>query len=64
MTNKQAFIASLFRFLRVMLAQAFAFWATETAGIEIPYVNLSVGALINMAAKFLRDKYNWDWLIL
>jgi hypothetical protein len=64
MTNKDAFIASLFRLLRVLAAQAIAFLVAEFAGINIPILNISVGAGINAIAKYLRDKFGWDWLIL
>jgi hypothetical protein len=30
--------------------------------VNVPIINISVGALINAIAKYLRDTYKWEWL--
>ena len=62
LTTKEQIFAAVWRFIRVLLGQAVALLITQTAGITIPYINLGLGAAISMAAKFLRDKFKWDWL--
>lgn len=54
--------AALLRLARILVAQVIAFLITNLAGINIPVLNISAGAVINTIAKFLRDKYHWDWL--
>ncbi len=54
--------AAILRLARILVAQLVSFLILETAGINIPVVNISVGALINSIAKYLRDTYKWDWL--
>jgi hypothetical protein len=62
MTVWQMILASLMRLGRVLIAQAITFGIAELAGVNIPVVNISAGAVLNAIAKFLRDKYNWNWL--
>lgn len=62
MTTWQIIWAAVWRFLRVLIGQGIALLITQTAGINIPYVNIGVGAVISMIAKALRDKFGWDWL--
>lgn len=54
--------AALIRLVRVLIAQAVSWICLETAGINVPVINVSIGALINSIAKYLRDKYKWQWL--
>ena len=54
----------LLRFVRVLVAQVVSLLITSTINVEIPYVNISLGALINAIAKLLRDKFKWEWLPL
>jgi len=54
--------ASILRLGRVLIAQLVALAITSLAGVNIPYLNISLGAVINALAKFLRDRYKWDWL--
>lgn len=54
--------AALWRLARVLIAQAISWAILEFAGVNIPVVNVSVGAAINAIAKFLRDKFGWNWL--
>ncbi len=54
--------AALFRLVRVLVAQAIAFAIAETTGINIPILNISLGALINATAKYIRDKFKLEWL--
>jgi len=53
---------SLLRLIRVLVAQGIGISITATAGINIPYLNIGVGAVISALAKFLRDKFKWEWL--
>jgi hypothetical protein len=62
LTLWQKIWAALVRLFRILAAQAIAFGISELAGVYIPIVNISAGAVINAIAKFLRDKYGWDWL--
>jgi len=55
-------LASLLRLGRVLIAQAISWAILEFAGVNIPWINISVGAAISAIAKYLRDKYGWDWL--
>jgi len=54
--------AAFLRLVRVLAAQAISWAVLEFAGVNVPYINISVGAVINMVAKALRDKFGWDWL--
>ncbi len=54
--------ATLLRLVRILIAQAISWAVLEFAGVNIPVVNISVGAAINAIAKFLRDKFKWEWL--
>jgi len=54
--------ATVLRFIRVAVAQVLSLVITSTANINIPYLNIGLGAVINAAAKFLRDKFKWEWL--
>jgi soluble lytic murein transglycosylase-like protein len=55
-------LAALIRLGRILLAQIISWTVLEFAGVNIPYINISVGAAISAIAKYLREKYGWDWL--
>ncbi len=54
--------AALLRLVRILVAQGVTFLIAEMAGINIPFLNISAGALINAIAKYLRDKFKLEWL--
>ena len=54
--------AALLRLLRIIVAQAISWVVLEWGGVTLPYIPITVGALISAVAKFLRDKYKWEWL--
>ena len=55
---------AVLRVIRVAVAQALGAVIVATSGIEIPWVGLTVGAVLNGISKILRDKFpNWaEWL--
>lgn len=55
---------AILRVIRVAVAQAIGAIITSTTGIEIPYVGLSIGAVLNGLSKVLRDKFPalTEWL--
>lgn len=53
---------AILRFIRVGVAQGISALIVATTGINIPYLNIGLGAVISALAKFLRDKFKWDWL--
>lgn len=55
---------ALIRLGRILIAQAIPWLILELNGINIPVLNISLGAAISAAAKYLRDKYKWTWLPL
>lgn len=57
---------AILRFIRVGVAQGISALIVSTTGINIPYLNIGLGAVISALAKFLRDKFpSWgDWLPL
>ena len=48
-------MSALLRFLRVLVAQGLGYAASLV--IPIPYLGITVGALINAIFKFIRDKF-------
>jgi predicted RND superfamily exporter protein len=54
--------AALLRLARVLVAQLVTFGIAELSGFSIPIINISAGALLNAVAKYLRDRYKWEWL--
>jgi len=54
--------AALLRLARVLIAQLVTFGIAELAGINIPMLNISAGAVLSAIAKYLRDRYGWNWL--
>ena len=55
-------VLALLRLGRVLIAQLIAWAIAEWGGMSIPYVPLTIGAIINSVAKYLREKYGWTWL--
>ena len=57
-------VPALLRLVRIVVAQAIGAIIVNTTGITIPYVGVSIGAVLSAVAKFLRDKYpSWaEWL--
>ena len=54
--------AALLRLARILVAQVVTFAVAELSGFSIPIINISAGALLNAVAKYLRDKFKWEWL--
>lgn len=55
---------SILRVIRVAVAQAIGAIIASTSGIDIPYLGLSIGAILNGISKALRDKFPalTEWL--
>ena len=49
--------AALLRLARILVAQAISWILLEKGGINIPMVNISVGAALNAIFKYIRDKF-------
>jgi hypothetical protein len=54
--------AALLRLIRVLVAQGITWAIAYYANINVPILNISAGAVISAIAKYLRDKYKWEWL--
>lgn len=50
-------LRTLLRFARIMVAQGITLALAKWGGIEIPMVNITVGAAISALFKFLREKF-------
>ena len=50
-------MATFLRFARVIVGQAIGLALTIWGGWNIPYVNITLGAVVTALFKFLRDKY-------
>ena len=48
-------LASILRLVRILVAQGLGYLANLP--FNIPYLNITVGAVINAIFKFIRDKY-------
>ena len=48
-------VAALLRIARILVAQGLGYLAS--LAIPIPYLGITVGAVVNGVFKFLRDKY-------
>jgi len=48
-------LASILRLARILVAQGLGYLANLP--FNIPYLNITVGAVINAIFKFIRDKY-------
>ncbi len=59
-------MATFMRILRVLVAQWLGIAITTWGGITIPYLNITIGAVVNGIFKFLRDKFpnTIEWLPL
>jgi hypothetical protein len=53
---------ALIRLARVLIAQAITFGIAELANINVPVLNITAGAVLSAIAKYLRDRYKWEWL--
>lgn len=50
-------LLAILRFARVLVGQAISFALLKWGGINVPIINITVGALISAVFKYLRDKY-------
>lgn len=50
-------VSALLRLARILAAQAISWALLEWGGVNVPMVNISLGAVINAIFKFIRDKY-------
>ena len=50
-------MATFLRIARVLVAQAISWGLATWGGVSVPYINITIGALINGLFKFLRDKF-------
>ena len=48
---------AILRLIRVSVAQGIGALIVSLSGANIPYLGISIGAVISAAAKFLRDKF-------
>lgn len=48
---------ALYRLVRILVAQAISWGILEYGGVNIPQVNITVGAAISALFKFIRDKF-------
>lgn len=62
MTTKEMILAAIWRGIRIGAAQLPALIAYLN-GLGSP-MWIALGGLLNVIAKFLRDKYKWDWIPL
>ena len=55
---------SILRLIRVAVAQGIGALIVATTNSTIPYLGISIGAIISAGAKYLRDKFpSWaEWL--
>ena len=49
--------SALLRLARILVGQAISWALLEWGGINIPMVNITVGAAISAIFKFIRDKF-------
>ena len=49
--------SAILRLARILVAQAISWGLLEWGGINVPMINISVGAVISAIFKFIRDKY-------
>ncbi len=49
--------AAIFRIVRVLLAQGITWGLAKWGNINLPIIEITVGALINGAFKYIREKY-------
>ncbi len=53
--------SAIFRLLRVLVAQGLGYLANLS--FNIPYLGITVGAVINAIFKFIRDKYPKSFIL-
>ena len=49
--------AALLRLARILVAQVVSWLLLEWGGVNVPLINISVGAVVSAVFKFIRDKY-------
>ena len=49
--------SAILRIVRVLVAQGISVLLLKYANVNVPIINITVGALINGVAKFIRDKF-------
>ena len=49
--------SAILRIVRVLIAQGISVLLLKYANVNVPIINITVGALINGIAKFIRDKF-------
>jgi hypothetical protein len=49
--------AALLRLARILVAQLVSWALLEWGGVNVPMINISVGAVVSAVFKFLRDKF-------
>ena len=49
--------SALMRLARILVAQVISWGLLEWGGVNIPQVNITVGAAVNALFKFIRDKF-------
>ena len=54
---KKMLWAAFMRLTRVLVAQAITWGLSEYGNFVVPVVNISAGAAVNAAFKYLRDAY-------
>jgi hypothetical protein len=62
LTTTQMVWAAIVRWGRILIAQAIAWVMATYGGWPLPWIPLTLGAVISGVCKYLRDKYGWDWL--
>jgi hypothetical protein len=55
--------AALLRLARILVGQAISWGLLEWGGINVPIINITIGAAINSIFKFIRDKYPNSWIL-
>jgi len=49
--------AAILRLARILVGQTISWFLLNWGGVNIPMINISVGAVINSIFKYIRDKY-------
>jgi hypothetical protein len=49
--------AAFLRLARILVAQAISWTILEWGGVNIPVINIGIGAALNAIMKWIRDKY-------
>lgn len=48
---------ALMRLIRILVAQVISWSLLEWGGVNIPQINIPIGAAVNAIFKFIRDKF-------